>query len=239
MSASPEPLTIGIVGGTSPQSTIEYYRRIVQLHIRERGDHSYPRIVIASVSFQKYINWQHAGDWTKVAAGLQSEMVSLAAAGADFGLLAANTMHKVLPMMDPPIPVLSVLDAVAEECEKLCLRSLGLTGTKFTMEDGYYSEALEARGLKVIIPAEDDRKALHRIIFNELVSGTVNPQSVEEFKGISARLADRGADAVLLACTELELLVQGGGLTLPLIDTAQVHADAAWRRAVSTLGPRH
>src|SRR5438552_9817793 len=147
------PLTIGIIGGMSPESTATYYQHIVRRHQNEFHDHSYPRIVIVSVSFQKYVTWQHEGDWDQITGELTGEFQRVAAAGADFAILATNTMHKVLPAIRSPIPVLSILDAVTKYAEKGRIKSIGLTGTKFTMSDGFYAEGLERHGLTVLKPS--------------------------------------------------------------------------------------
>jgi len=228
MSHMAEPLTIGIVGGMSPESTVAYYRHITRAHVKEHGDHSYPRMVIACVSFQRYVDWQHAGNWGAIARGLEAEVASLAAAGADFALLAANTMHKVVPEMKLALPLLSVLDAVGEETARRGVRRVGLTGTNFTMSDGFYAAGLVARGLEVVLPEEEERLAIHRMVYDELIFGRPSPASRERFNDISHRLIARGAEVVLLACTELVLVAPD----VPWIDTAEVHALAAWRRAL-------
>jgi aspartate racemase len=228
----PEPLTIGIVGGMSPQSTITYYQQILRRHEAMLHNHGYPRLVIASVSFQQYIDWQHAGAWDRVAAELQGEFQAVAAAGADFAILATNTMHKVLPQIASPVPVLHILDAVAEQAAASGVRSVGLTGTGFTMADGFYAAGLESRGLGVVLPTADEQAAIHRIIYDELIRGEIVPASVAEFTAIGQGLMARGADAVLLACTELELLTRPAPLPMPVLDTTQIHADTAWEIAV-------
>ncbi len=227
-----QPKTIGIVGGMSPESTVLYYQTIVRRHLAERGDHLYPRIVLASVSFGRYIELQHAGDWAGVAAGLAGEFRALAAAGADFALLAANTMHKVLGETNPPLPVLSIYDAVAREAKRSGRTRLGLTGTRFTMEDGFYARGLEARGLDVVVPAPAERAEIHRIIYEELIAGRVLPASRARFTEIAHALAARGADAVLLGCTELEILMANAALAVPLLPSAALHANLAWEIAV-------
>ena len=233
MTHNKQPLTIGIVGGTSPESTVSYYRHIIRKHEAEFHDHSYPRIVIASVSFQQYIDWQHHNEWDRVARGLEQEMNALAAAGADFALLAANTMHKVLPQMKRTIPVLSILDAVGAHAKELGVKRVGLTGTKFTMSGGFYVDGLEQRGLEVVLPESSEQDVIHRIIFEELILGTVLPQSVATFDGVMNGLSARGADAVILGCTELDMLTGGRDTSGKLIDSARVHADAAWSVAIS------
>jgi aspartate racemase len=226
------PKTIGIVGGMSPESSVLYYQTIVRRHLTERGDHFYPRIVLASVSFGRYIALQHAGDWAEIASGLAGELRAVAAAGADFALFASNTMHKVLPGTHPPLPVLSIFDAVAREAKRLGVTRLGLTGTRFTMADGFYARGLEARGLQVVVPEPAEQDEIHRSIYEELIAGRVLPASRARFGEIALALASRGADAVLLGCTELELLTADASLPMPLLPTAALHAGFAWEIAV-------
>jgi aspartate racemase len=223
------PLAIGIVGGMSPESTVTYYQYIVRRHQEEFHNHAYPRIVVASVSFQQYMDWQHAGDWSSVAAALQGEFDALASAGAAFGLLATNTMHKAMPEVKSSIPILTIFRAVASEAASRKWKTLGLTGTKFTMSDGFYKTALEAMGLHVVLPDENDQEAINRTIYKELIEGKVLGKSVAEFRDIRRRLIDRGADAVLLGCTELQMLVPPDDRTTPILDSTQAHAEMAWR----------
>lgn len=222
------PLTIGIVGGMSPESTIIYYRQIIRRHQREFRNHDYPRIVIASVSFQEYVDWQHEGAWAKIAQGLAGEFRALAGAGADFALLATNTMHKVLPSVQSPIPVLDIMDVVARYALSRGIGTLGVTGTKFTMSDGFYARGLEERGLRVLVPSLPQQEAIHRIIYEELIFGKVEQASVEEFAAIAQSLNAEGAEAILLGCTELGLLTQDRASSVELLDSTLLHADAAW-----------
>lgn len=225
-------LTIGIVGGMSSESTVTYYQHIIRRHQAEFGNHGYPRIVIASVSFQQYIDWQHQGDWNRIADELAKEFRALAAAGADFAILATNTMHKVLPQIDSPLPVLNVLDAVADKSKATGVKKLGLTGTRFTMSDGFYADGLKERGLSVVLPEADEQEIIHNIIYEELISGIVSPSSQEKFIEITKNLSRRGAEAVLLGCTELELLVRDFSSQSNFIDSTKVHADLAWEISV-------
>ncbi len=227
--------SVGIVGGMSPESTVTYYQQIVHRHTREFGNHAYPRILIASVSFQQYMDWQHEGAWDRIAAGLQKELEALARAGASYAVVATNTMHKALPAIKSPIPVLSILDAVSRYARKEGIKKLGLTGTKFTMSDGFYARGLEERGLGVVIPSAEEQETINSIIYDELIRGVVNPSSVERFAAIVGRLADRGAEAVLLGCTELELLTRERPLSVRVLDTTRIHAEAAWELAVGRL----
>jgi aspartate racemase len=227
-----QPLVIGIVGGMSPESTITYYSHIVRRHRAELNNHGYPRIIIASVSFQHYIDWQHNGEWDRIARGLEQECRAVAEAGAEFALLATNTMHKVLPMIESPIPMLSILDAVGDHAAKEGVKRVGLTGTRFTMSDPFYAEGLQRRGLAVVLPAASEQDTIHRIIYDELISGQVNRASVEEFADIADNLSARGAEAILLGCTELELLTRDGSVRQRILDSTRIHADAAWEAAM-------
>ena len=226
------PLTIGIVGGMSPESTVTYYQYIVRRHQAEFHDHAYPRVIIASVSFQQYMDWQHQGDWAAIGRGLQREFDGLAAAGADFSLLSTNTMHKALPDVSHRVPILTIFSAVAAEASRLGWKTLGLTGTMFTMTEGFYRAALEKAGLNIVLPDTKDRESINRIIYDELIEGTVATRSLEEFRNIRKRLMGQGADAVLLGCTELQMLVPQDDRTTPVLDSTKAHADMAWRIAV-------
>jgi aspartate racemase len=228
-----QPLAIGIVGGMSPESTVTYYQQIVHKHQSEFQDHNYPRIVIASVSFQKYIAWQHIGAWDQIGIALEKEFCAVAAAGADFAVLATNTMHKILPNIKSPIPVLSILDAVGSYANEKGIKSIALTGTKFTMSDGFYARGLENNGLTVIIPTATQQEVIHRIIYEELIIGRVESSSVDAFAEIVQRLSDRGAGTVLLGCTELELLTREREFQVRIIDSTRVHAEAAWRVSIA------
>lgn len=226
------PLTIGIVGGMSPESTVIYYQQIVHRHQLQFHNHSYPRIVITSVSFQQYIDWQHDESWEEIARGLEQEFESLAAAEADFAVLATNTMHKVLPLIKSSIPILSILEVVGRYAGANNLKTIGLTGTRFTMSDGFYAQGLESHGLKVVLPSMAQQEEIHRIIYEELIAGEVKASSSSEFARIAQDLSERGAQAILLGCTELVMLVKDSPLELETIDSTRLHADAAWRRAV-------
>ncbi len=227
-----KPRTIGIVGGMSPESTITYYRKIVRMHQTEFGNHSYPRIVIASVSFQQYIDWQQQGLWNRIADGLNKEFLALGNAGADFAILATNTMHKILPQIDSPISVLSILDAVADYANTKEIKSIGLTGTRFTMSDGFYAEGLECRGLSVVLPNEAEQETIHNIIYDELIYGRVDSLTVNKYIEITQELLTRGAEAVLLGCTELELLTRKNSTQSNFIDSTEVHARLAWEISI-------
>ncbi|HUN23926.1 MAG TPA: amino acid racemase [Anaerolineales bacterium] len=228
--------TIGIVGGMSPESTWVYYQAIVQQHLATFNLHTYPRIVVASVSFQAYIDRMNRGDWAEIAAHLQSEFQALANAGADFAVLATNTMHKVLPMLKSPIPIFDIFSAVAYGARQAHVNQVILTGTRFTMQDGFYADGLAARGLRVIVPEAEAQAEIHRMIFEELIRGIVSPQAVKNFDQIVGSLYRENPDsAVLLACTELELLTRARLPAYPFLDTTALHANLAWQLATDQL----
>jgi len=222
---------IGIIGGMSAESTATYYLHIHHLHFAATNRHDYPRIVIGSIPFEAVSEASHEGDWEAIRRLVQAEGEALEAAGADFLLIATNTIHKVMPELRLSRPLLALYDAVAASAAEREIQTLGLTGTRFTMSDGFYAEALEARGLKVIIPAETDQDTIHRIIYDELTAGVVEPASQQAFAEAGSRLVERGAEAVLLGCTELEMLTRDGAVDLPLLDTTTAHAEAAWKYA--------
>ncbi|MFI5386212.1 MAG: aspartate/glutamate racemase family protein [Fimbriimonadales bacterium] len=226
--------TIGLVGGTSPYSTSEYYLDIVRMHQAAFGDSSFPRMVIASVSFQQIVDRQHTGDWDGIAALLQREFDALDAAGADIVALTANTLHRVLPQLKSSREIVTVHEAVALDAQARGFVQIGLTGTRFTMNDPLYREALEGFGLTVTLPNESQQETIHRIIFENLVRGIATEDDGRDFEAICLDLLAQGTDAVLLGCTELKLLPLTAWTTERTIDSAHSHAKLLWERATLT-----
>jgi len=221
--------TIGILGGMSPESTIEYYRHITRSFTEKFGDYGYPEIVIFSVSFQPYVDWPAAGAWNLVADGLADAARKLSAAGADFVVIATNTMHKVVDEIREKvdIPILSLLDVVGDAIDAQGLKTVGLLGTRFTMESTFYQDALAKRGITVVVPDAADRETVNRVIYDELVAGEIRDESRAEYLAIIERLAAQGAQGIILGCTEIPLLVKQADTPLQLFDTTILHADAA------------
>jgi aspartate racemase len=226
--------TIGILGGMSPESTIEYYQYITRTYTERYGDYGYPPIVIYSVSFQPYVDWPKADRWDLVAEGLSEAAKKLEAAGADFIVIATNTMHLVVDQVQArvEIPVLSLLDVVGEAILARGLKSVGLLGTRFTMEKPLYQDALAKKNIAVLVPDADDRAYVDNVIYNELVAGHIRDASRTGFARIIEKLAAHGAEGVILGCTEIPLLVSEGDVGLPLFDTTTIHARAALEFAV-------
>jgi aspartate racemase len=225
---------IGILGGMSPESTTAYYEYITRTYTERVGDYGYPEILIYSVSFQPYVDWPNAGRWDLVAEGLSAAAQKLVAAGADFILIATNTMHLVFDEVQArvPVPMISLLDAVAGAIQARGMVTVGLLGTRFTMEQSFYPDALSPHGITVLMPDGPARAKVNRIIYDELVAGEIRDASRQEFVRIIHELRDRGAEGVILGCTEIPLLVSEADAGLPLFDTTAIHAEAALQYAI-------
>jgi aspartate racemase len=227
--------TIGVLGGMSWESTAHYYR-VINEAVRERlgGLHS-ADLLMRSVDFAPIAEQQAQDDWPAAAGTLGPAARSLADAGAEFLVIATNTMHIVAPQIEAAagIPVLHIADPTADAALAAGATTLGLLGTRFTMEKDFYRERLEQRGLTVLVPEAADREKVHRIIYDELVLGIVRDESRAEYRAIMERLIDRGAAGVILGCTEITMLVGQADTTVPVFDTTHLHAVAAVERALS------
>ena len=226
---------IGILGGMSPESTAEYYQYLTRTYTERYGDHNYPEIIIYSVSFQPYIDWPANDRWDLIAHGLGEAARKLESAGADFIVIATNTMHLVIEELRPAvnIPFLSLLDAVGDSIIEKDLKTVGLLGTAFTMGKTFYQEALSRKGIHVIVPDTDDQKFINDVVYNELIAGVFRDGSRAGFLKVIDKLADRGAEGMILGCTEIPLLVGEKDTSLPLFDTTTIHAEAALDYAIS------
>lgn len=227
--------TIGLIGGMSWESTALYYRQI-NLAVQQRlgGLHS-AKLVLLSVDFHAIEVMQRAGDWAAAGALLADAARSLEAAGADFLLLGTNTMHIVAPAIEAAvrIPLLHIADPTAQAIQQAGLTRIGLLGTRFTMEQSFYIDRLRQQGLEVLLPVQAERDTVHRIIFEELCLGQVVDSSRQAYRSIMAGLVDQGAQAIILGCTEITLLVGAADASVPLFDTTAIHASAAVDRALS------
>lgn len=228
--------TIGLIGGMSWESTVPYYRLINET-IKERlgGLHS-AKVILYSVDFHEVEQLQRAGDWETAGVLLANAARSLEAAGADFLVLCTNTMHKVAPSIEAAvaIPLFHIADPTATEVKRAGHTTVGLLGTRFTMEQPFYRDRLqEHHGLRVIVPNAEERDSIHRIIYDELCLGIVLPESRREFQRVIAGLASQGAEAIILGCTEISLLVSQRDTECPLFDTTAIHARAAAEEALA------
>ena len=225
---------IGILGGMTPESTLTYYQHIVRRYQQRFGDHGYPEIVIYSVSFQRFEDWMEAGRWDEIAAALAEGLRRLHAAGADFAVIATNTMHLLFDRLerDSPLPLLSIVDATARAIERAGLRTVGLLGTRFTMEKPFYVDRLARHGIGTIVPDVVDRHDVQRVIMTQLARGVLRDESRRRYLEIIDGLVQRGAQGVVLGCTEIPLLVRPEHARIPLFDTTTLHAEEALAWAI-------
>jgi aspartate racemase len=221
--------TIGLLGGMSWESTELYYRLINEGTKKALGGlHSAP-IAMVSVDFQEIEKLQHAGNWDATAKILIEKARQIELAGADFLLICTNTMHKVADEVSASIgiPLLHRADASARAINESGVKTVGLLGTKFTMEQDFYISRLEQHGLDVMVPSEKDRNTVHRVIYEELILGNVRSESRDEYLRIIDDMTERGAMAVIEGCTEIGLLVKQEHTKVPLFDTTAIHAQQA------------
>ena len=221
--------TIGLLGGMSWESTELYYRWInEETKHRLGGLHSAP-VAMVSVDFQHIEELQHQGNWEAAGEFLAEKALQVEAAGAGFLLLCTNTMHRVAPQIEAAIsiPLLHLADATAKRIREAGLSTVGLLGTKFTMEQDFYRGRLEQQGLSVLIPAQGDRDIIHRVIYEELCLGKIVADSRKEYLRIIDQLAAAGAEGVIEGCTEIVMLVQQEHTRIPLFDTTAIHAREA------------
>lgn len=226
--------TIGLLGGMSWESTELYYRGINQETKRLLGDlHSAP-IAMVSIEFQEIERLQVAGNWDAAAEILSEKARRVEAAGADFILICSNTMHKVADAVESSvnIPLLHLAEATATKIKKADVRSVGLLGTKFTMEQDFYKSRLERHGLSVLVPPEADREIIHRVIYDELCVGRLEDESRKEYLRIISDLEKAGAEGVIEGCTEIVMLVQQEHTHVPLFDTTAIHVQEAVAKAL-------
>jgi aspartate racemase len=228
---------IGLIGGMSWESTIPYYREINEI-IRQRlgGLHS-AKVVLYSVDFHDVERLQHCGDWDAAGTLLAGCARALEAAGADALVLCTNTMHKVAPAIEAAvrIPLLHIVEPTAVAIKAAGFSSVGLLGTRFTMQQQFFQDRLRSRhGLQVLVPDLPDQEIIHRIIYQELCLGRIIEASRGEYRRVIAGLIERGAQAIVLGCTEISLLIGPQDSAVPLFDTTHLHARMAADWALSS-----
>lgn len=229
--------TLGIIGGIAPESTIDYYRRIVAAWRERQDDGSYPPIVINSIDMKKMLDLIGGGRLAEVADYLLSEVTKLARAGADLGLLASNTPHIVFDDIQrrSPIRLISIVEAACEATRALRLRKVGLFGTRFTMQGGFYSEVFARRGITVVVPNSQEQDYVHARYMSELVQGIYRSETRERMLAIAQQMREReGIQGLILGGTELPLLFRDGTqLDVPLLDTTAIHVEQAVARMLA------
>ena len=231
--------TIGLIGGMSWESTIPYYRHINQAIKHRLGGLHSAKIILYSIDFHEIETLQSSGQWGQAGELLAQAARSLEMAGAECIAICTNTMHKVAEQIQARsgLPLLHIADATAARIQAKGLTRIGLLGTRFTMEQDFYRGRLtDTFGIEVIVPNESDREIIHRIIYQELCLGQIRPESRQQYREIMQRLAEQGAQGIILGCTEIALLVDQTDADVPLFDTAQIHAEYAAHWALGNEG---
>jgi aspartate racemase len=222
--------TAGIIGGIGPESTVEYYRSIIVSYREQRQDGSYPSIIINSIDLKKMLDLIGASELAEVTEYLAEEVQKLARAGADVGLLAANTPHVVFDEIcrQSPIPLLSIVEATCEAAKASGLKRVGLFGTRFTMQGSFYPEVFSSERIQIVAPDEDEQAYIHDKYMNELVEGVFLPETRERLLTIVDRLKEReGIEGLILGGTELPLILRNSTTAgIPFLDTTQIHVKA-------------
>lgn len=226
--------TIGLIGGMSWKSTVTYYQIINDTVKDQLGGLHSAKILLYSVDFSEIEECQVRGEWDKSADILAVAAQKLEKAGADFILICTNTMHKVAPQIQRriSIPIIHIADATAEKLNENYVRTVALLGTKYTMMEKFYKERLENSGIRVIIPDHDDVELINRVIYEELCLGIINVASRKEFIRVMNSMKEKGAEGVILGCTEIGLLINQNDSTIPVFDTTQIHAHVAAIKAI-------
>jgi aspartate racemase len=227
--------TIGMIGGMSWESTLLYYRLINQTVRDQLGGLHSARLLLYSVDFHDIEKLQRSGDWERAGAAMAEAARALQAAGADFLILCTNTMHRVAESIEAavPVPLLHIADATAASIRQAGLQRVGLLGTRFTMEQDFYRQRMRAQGVDVLVPDAAGRDDVHRIIYEELCQGRIIDTSRERYRQVIADLIGNGAEAVILGCTEITLLIDANDAAVPLFDTTALHARAAALHSVA------
>ena len=221
--------TIGLIGGMSWESTVTYYK-IINETVKEKlgGLHS-AKCILYSIDFQEIEECQANGNWEKSGEILGEAAYNLEKAGADFIVICTNTMHKVVNQIKEKIsiPILHIAEMTAEKILEKGLKNIALLGTKYTMEQDFYKSKLIEKGINVIIPDKNDIEIINEVIYDELCLGTINSDSKKKFLEIVDKLRSKGAEGIILGCTEIGLLIKNEDTDIPLFDTAIIHAEQA------------
>jgi aspartate racemase len=223
--------TIGILGGLGPESTIAYYGHITRTYYKLHQNYTYPDIIIYSLSFREFIDAEY-----KLPAKVKSAVESLHKAGADFVVAACNSVHIVYDEVhkDIPIPWVSIMDVTARAIKKAGISKIGLLGTIFTMNKNFYAKALAQHGIKTITPSGDEQKRINEIIYGQLVRDIIKDDSRQYVTECIDRLLEKGAEGIVLGCTELPFLIKQSDTSAKIFDTTQIHAQEALELALAT-----
>ncbi|MEH7119422.1 aspartate/glutamate racemase family protein [Neobacillus vireti] len=218
--------TIGLIGGMSWESSAEYYR-IINEEVKNRlGALHSAKCLLYSVDFEEIERYQAEGEWEKAGKHLGDVAISLEKGGADFIVICTNTMHKVIEYVEEKIdiPILHIAEATANQIKKSNISTVGLLGTKYTMEQEFYKSRIESNGIRVLIPNPSEREIINKVIYEELCLGNIQQSSRDYYKKVIKNLIDDGAEGIILGCTEIGLLVKSEDSEAPLFDTTFIHA---------------
>ncbi len=226
--------TVGIIGGIGPESTVEYYRLIVSAYLEQEGNGNYPRIIINSINMKKMLDLIGESRFGEVTEYLVGEIQKLASAGADYAVLASNTPHIVFNQINQasPLPLISIVEATCEEAVSKGMQRVGLFGTKFTMQGGFYDQLFSDQGITVITPEEKDQDYIHDIYMGELVRGVFRDETKNKLLEIAIALKEKGSiHGLILGGTELPLILKEGDAEgIEFLDTTKIHVESIMQR---------
>jgi aspartate racemase len=227
--------TIGLIGGITPESTVLYYRILNDLAQKEFGRSSSSKVIINSMNFEEIQNLLKAGRWDLLNVIMSEAGKSLESAGADYILICANTMHLCIEAVKKAvsIPVIHIAEATAKEITNSKLNKVALLGTKYTMENTFFTDILKKNALDTIIPNQDDRQIIHDVIYDELALGILNDASKKKYINIIQELIKQGAEGIILGCTEIPLLIEQEDVSVPIFDTTKIHATEVFKLAIN------
>ena len=219
---------IGMIGGIGPESTVDYYQRLVKLYQQKVDPDGYPELVIDSINMTAMLKRQADGDWDGLARMLLESIQSLSRAGADFAFIASNTPHIVFEVVkrESPIPLVSIVEAARGEADRLGLKKLGLLGTRFTMRSDFYQAEFRKSGMEIVVPNGEEQQYIHEKLFSEIERGIFREDTRQGLLAIAGRLArEEGIDSVILGCTELPLILTQEKYGIPYLNTTRIHVD--------------
>lgn len=220
---------IGIVGGIGPESTVDYYKLIINAFHQRKADTGYPEIIIYSANLSDLMKILEAGDWENLADWLLEKVVALRNAGAEFAVIGSNTPHIVFPEVNSrsPIPLLSIIEETRKKAQSLGLRKIGLMGTRFTMESDFFIRPFSANNMVVVVPEQEDQDIIHEKLFSEIELGIIKDSTRRELLSIVKRMIDKHSiDGLILGCTELPLILNKDEFGIPFLNTTAIHAES-------------
>ncbi len=225
---------IGIIGGLSAESTIEYYKILIKEYNKRQGEKSSPLLIIDSLDLEEIVNLMSNDDWDGVFNIIFQSAKNLELAGAEVIIIATNSIHKVFDRLQKEIkiPMISILDVTAEAAKSKKLKKIGLLGTIFTMQSDFYQKAFQKYDIEIIVPNQEDQEFVNEVIFKELTFHIIKPESKRGYLEVIGRLHQEGAEGVILGCTEVPLLIKQEDSPIPVFDTTNIHAMAALEYAM-------